>query len=77
MTFGGDTYVDQLCPGSMTNTDTNTIQQSIDECPFHESSLQSSTDTVLNTPESSISTDHEHCYRERECRFTQRLIENT
>ena len=62
----------------MASTDTNTSDiDSIDERPFSESSLQSSTETVPNTPESSSFTDHERCYPERECHPTQRLIENT
>ena len=61
----------------MASTDINTSEgDSIDECPFRESSLQSSIETVPNTPESS-STDREHRYPEREHRPTQRPIENT
>ena len=48
-----------------------------DECSYHESSSHSSTETVSNTPESSISTDQERCYPERDCHPTQKLIENT
>ena len=47
------------------------------ECPVRESSSQSSTKTVLNTPELSTSTDQERFYPERERHPTQRLIENT
>ena len=76
MTFGDDT--DQLRPGSIASTDTNTSESdSIDECPFREYSLQSSTETVPNSPESSTSTDHERRYPERERSPAQRLIENT
>ena len=61
----------------MASTDTNTSKSdSIDKCPFHESSLQSSTETVPNTPESLSFTEHERHYPERERRPTQRLIEN-
>ena len=53
----------------MASTDTRTSESdSIDGCPFCESSLQSSTESVPNTPESSTSTDHEHHYPEREHR---------
>ena len=70
--------IDQLRAGSMASTDTITSESdSIEECPFRQSSLQSSTCTVPNTPESLISTKLEHRYPERECRLTQRLIENT
>ena len=62
----------------MANTDINADESvSNDECPFCESSSQSSTETVPNTPESSTSTEQERRYPERECRPTQRLIENT
>ena len=71
-------HIDQLRSGSIASTDTNTSESdSIDECPFRESSSQSSTETVPNSPESSTSTDHERRYPERERRPTQRLIENT
>ena len=53
-------HIDQLCPGSMANTDINADESvSNDECPFRESSSQSSTETVPSTPESSTSTDQE------------------
>lgn len=81
MSVGNDIWrqhIDQLRPGNMASTDTNAGESdSIDECPFRESSLQSSAETVPNTPEPSISTDRECRYPERECRPTQRLIENT
>ena len=53
ITFGDDTYVDQLCPSSMASTDVNAGESvSNDKYLFHESSLQSSTETVPITPES-------------------------
>ena len=59
-------HLDHLCPGSIASTDISASEGvSNDECPFHESSLQCSTETVPNTPESSTSTD-------QECRFPER-----
>ena len=62
VTVGDDIWrqhIDWLRPGSMASTDTNTSKSdSIDKCPFHESSLQSSTETVPDTPESSNFTEH-------------------
>ena len=70
MSVGDDIWkrhIDQLRPGSIATTDTNTSERdSIDECPSCQSSLQSSTEILLNTPESSSSIDHEHRYPERE-----------
>ena len=78
MISGGDTYVDQLHSGGMASTETSSSANDyIDECPYHESSSHSSTETVPNTPESSPSTDQERRYPERNCHPTQRLIENT
>ena len=48
-----------------------------DKCHFRESSSQSSTETVPNTPESSTSADQEHRYPEREHHPAQRQNENT
>ena len=51
----------------MASTDTNTSKSdSIDKCPFHESSLHSSTETVPNTPESSNFIEHKRRYPEKE-----------
>ena len=60
-------HIDQLHPGSMASTDTRTSESdSIDGCPVCESSLQTFTESVPNTPESSTSTDQERHYPERE-----------
>ena len=71
-------HIDHLRSGGMASTETSSsANDCIDECPYHESSSHSSTETVPNTPESSTSTDQERRYPERNRRPTQRLIENT
>ena len=70
-------YIDQLSPGSMASTETRSSDsERIDKCPFCESSLYASTETVPNTPESSMSIDLGCCYPEREHYPTERLIED-
>ena len=50
----------------MASTDINADESdSNDECTLCESSLQSSTETLPNTPASSTSTDQERCCPER------------